>query len=194
MVEEKYLLLLALGLLFVSILLLRSGWRGKQWRQRCRVLAGWISLVAGTVLWSAAEGAEFGITLSLALWSLLACLMVAAGAKWRVPNARVRSKTDGVVASTGPSGLGQKVLTFIVAGPLAMVCSGLVSIVLVRFLPLSDGDQWVIAAFVFPFLWSVVAFWACASLLIRREALIILSAGLASSACLFLSFFNIVPV
>ncbi len=194
MVEGKFLLLPALTLLSASAVLLRKGWRGKQWQHRVMVVAAWLCLVAGAACWSAVEGAEFGITLSLVVWSLLGCLVVALGAKWRPANERTKTRGANGPSALGDTGLGQKTLTFFVAGPLAMVCTALVSIVLVRLLPTSVGGQWVVAAFLFPTLWGITAFWVCASLRFRREALIVTSGGLVSGVCLLLSFFSYVSI
>ena len=170
--------------------MLRLGWRGTQPRARLLVVIGWVLLVLGMLVWSRAEGAEFGVSFSLALWSLIAWCVIAVGAKYRTAKTANKtpadSNTDDNARLLSATGTGQKWFTFIVAGPLALVTTCLVTVVLARLLPVDIGTQMVSAAFLFPVLWAVAAVYYCASDLNRRNAQILVIAGLLSGAWLFL--------
>ena len=180
--------LAALGLCCGSIIALRLGWRGVRPGQRLLVVLGWALLPSTAVLWSMAEGVEFGISFSVALWSLLACCVIAAGAEYRrakVPKKPAAEAAQNIQPLTATS-TGQKFLTFAAAGPLALVTTCLATVVAVRLIPVDTGAQMATAVVLFPVLCALVMVWCCSGSSSGRNALALVIVGALSGTLLLI--------
>ena len=148
---------------------------------------GWALLLASTWAWMRATGAEFGISLTLLLPTVLAWLIIARNAEVRSPKARsnrTRRKVDTDVeprAAADRRTLIAHLRLFIVSVPLAAIASTYVTIAFCSLLPLTQVNQLVLAVFVVPLVWGSAAYWAVAdSRWLRPFLTMLLGGGMAA--------------
>jgi hypothetical protein len=151
-----------------------------RWRP---VAVGWALLLASTWAWTHATGAEFGISLTLLLPTVLAWVLIARNAEVRSPKAtsrRPRRKADADLepkAAADRRTLLAHLRLFIVSVPLAAIAATYVTIALCSLLPLTQVNQLVLALFVIPLVWGSAAYWAVADSRWLRPSLAMLVGG-----------------
>lgn len=184
---ESFLWMNALAPLFcgAGIFLLWCSWRGQKPLGNFSVAAGWLSMLAGIVLWANAVGGEFGTSYALIAVSLIAWATCAFGVERR--QAKPARNVDGVVADMlGDTSRWHKLGTFMTAGPIACAATCLATVALSGLLPFASGNRMAFAALAYPLAWGAVSVWICASAHLARNALILLAVAAAAAAILFM--------
>lgn len=151
------LLLLALASGASAIAALRGAWRSKGRGNRVLVYAGWAALLLSTILWSQAYGVEFGLSYALAWFALCATVACLLNREYRAPQLDTAAPLTAQTTSTG-----YKWLTFLAAGPLALVACVPLTLLMTLLLPLERVNQMALAAVLFPILWALAAYWTSA--------------------------------
>jgi len=162
------LMLFALTTNVVGVGLLFYSWQQRQSSTRqvsttfnvvgaCLVLLAWY-------FWCSGAGVEFGTVYWLSITPLLAWAWIV----WNRQHKSVvfKSKTH-TFTSIPLSKLVHGSGTLLVAGPVAFMASGILSLVLVSGLRMSgvmlDSSQLVLAVFLWVSIWSLFCFWVCAA-------------------------------
>lgn len=159
-----------------AVVALRLAWRRKGAGNRVLVAGGWLALALSTCLWSAAHGVEFGVSYALAWFALCATPAVVLNREYRQP----QPDKAAPLTSTAPASTGHKWLTFLAAGPLALLASAPLTLLLTLLLPLARVNQMALAAVLFPTLWALAAYWTSASDRPLRFSLLFVLLGVAS--------------
>jgi hypothetical protein len=169
---------LALGLAGVACLF--GAWCkriAEAWRP---VPAGWGLLLASGWFWIAGTGAEFGVTLTLLVASVLAWVFVAAN-RSRRPR-RGHGAAGPPKPNADPQSWPRHALLLLLAVPVAAVASALLAVAVSMALPIPVVDAMVTVIVLVPLLWGCAACWVCAeSRLIRPAAAMLLSAVLGAA-------------
>lgn len=167
-----------------GVFLLWRSWRGQKLLGQVSVAAGWLSALAGILVWANAAGGEFGTSYALIAVSLVAWAVCALGVERR--QVKPARNAGGVVADTlGATSGWHKLGTFMTAGPIACVSTCLATVALSGFLPFVSGNRMAFAALAYPLAWGAVSVWICASAHLGRNALILLAVAAVAAAVLF---------
>lgn len=145
---------LGLGALYVS-------WRGLPAPRRLAKALGWAVLVAAAYPWTMLAGVEFGIALAVLVPTLAAWLFVLGNFHVR-RNGRAAHEQPKRVSRARPSreAILRHMGLFLVAVPLAAVCSLAVTIGVSQLLPWNQIDRNAFVLLVVPVVWGTGAAWA----------------------------------
>ncbi|OUS31866.1 hypothetical protein A9Q99_01865 [Gammaproteobacteria bacterium 45_16_T64] len=140
------------------------------WKQRHKstvtlnVVGGCLVIMA-CVFWSEWAGAEYGSVYWLMISPLIAWLWVVQNRqrKLAVINAKPYASTKISIHQ-----IWQVISTLLVAGPVACMASGSLSLVLARCLSVSEANQFVLAVFLLIIGWSLMSFWVVATARVLR--------------------------
>lgn len=152
--------LIALVMSAAAAALVYFSWRraGKAWA----AVVGWVLAFASIFVWSAALGAEFGVSYAIIIftclvWAAVALNMETASAAGQPtlrplrslhwPDAQDWRKHGGL---------------FLLSVPVAGIVTMMLSAALVLLLPWSLLHQLTVAIFLYPVLWGVLSAWICA--------------------------------
>lgn len=166
-----------MGLLFGS-------WRGFLARNLWPVTTGWLLLLLSIIPWSAALGAEFGVSVALLVVAVLAWVVVLFNIDTRPTNGRAPQTRNGfhwpqlnVLLHHG--------LRLILTIPVAAVVSILVSLTLTDWLPWQQVNRLVFATLWIPVVWGCAIYWLCADRKLLRPAASLFAAGALCAVYLY---------
>lgn len=152
-----------------AVLLLRLGW-GREARDPLLLTGAWALLLFGLICGAFGHGAWGMAMVSLAaMLSALACLAVA-GLTAPPDKAKPR-RHHAAPTDREPLHIGRRVLTFLIAVPLALIAAlamGLAARVLIAGQGGAEADANVATLFLTPIFWSVLVF--CLMMAQRRRA------------------------
>lgn len=167
----------------VGVALLWQSRRGRKHLGRLTMPAGWVAIGTGLLFWCLDVGAEFGTVYALATVSVLAWAFILIGssveaAKPVRPAPRSTSLADTDVR--------QKLVTFVIAGPLACAAAACLTLAAARLLPVTTATQMVTAALLFPVVWASLCAWYCATTKKRSAGAFVIAAGMLAAALISL--------
>lgn len=177
------LAIIGCALTCIGIAALFIAWRLKR-RAPPITSGGWVLIVAGAASWSAAKGAEFGISFTLMTVALAAWALVLVNRDSRRQKVKPHIRAPLQWPSARQIGLQVwRVFTLV-------FLSGLVSVALLvaiaKVLPLSDVNAMVLAALLSPLIWGAAGYWLLADSRQFRPPVFLLLAGVASGVIIVL--------
>ncbi len=157
------------------------------WRRKLSsglwVSLGWLLLATSLLSWSQLLGVEFGVSYALLVLSLVAWLLALASLdRSRVNRQQLTSHPlSRPTWRTLGKHSGLMLLTVGVAGSSA----ALVSVGLLRLLPMQPVNTIVVAVLLLPLLWGLLAYWFCATEHLLKPTLVTVAAGALGALLVF---------
>lgn len=142
-------------------------------------------LLLAPPLWTAARGAEIGISLWLLGIGPLAWVFVVLNADRRPE--RQQSMPSVALAAPGLALLGRQLLRSLGVLPLAGAAAAAVALVLASVLPGQLANRLSLAILAVPLLWGLAAYWVCADREPLRPLLVLVALVAASALWLWVS-------
>ena len=174
----------ALLLAVAGIACLFSSWRRLAIvKGRSATLIGWLLLLLAIPFWSLALGLEFGLSYALLCSALLAWLTVFMNYELR--QGRQRDMTSVTLQLPNGTALGQHLLLFLLAVPLAGLASAFSTTAVLRLLPVQTGNALVATLLLLPIVWGAAACWVCADPKLHRPTLTLLTLLVVSTLLLY---------
>lgn len=155
-------------LLVIAVSMIFGSWQRKKLNKNSHewpavkliTWGGWLTAFACLWGWGQIRGAEFGATYWFIFLALVAWGTIFFNRTVSPENAMNRPYRNQFVSIKK---IVKSFATFFLAGPLALVSSCLLTILVSSWLPMERANQLVLAAFIFPVLWALVSFWICAT-------------------------------
>lgn len=173
----------ALMLCSAGVKMLHAGWGNSHKTGRIYVASGWLSILTAVIVWSLAQGVEYGITFTLLWLAIVAWLMIGKGVERR-PQKDPADKLNP--AALSKTSLLHKCGTFLVAGPVALIATVLLTAAFAGHSPGLLENRMAVAAIAFPILWAAVMVWVSASGRLLVPTLTLVFMGAASAGVLYL--------
>ena len=173
--------MMSLGALWLVVLCWHTSQRAGKQHPRYRLVLLSISiLITGCVYFGLQRsvGAEFALFLSLFHFSWVAWVFVATQARVKVKT--TRPMTPMLKSVRVEKSRWYKLLVVILAGPLALFCSVLSSLLMSRLLIDELANQWVLTFILTPLVWGVLAIWFASDRYVLRPLVITLMLTLTS--------------
>ena len=151
---------IAAALAIAGVAVLRLSW-GKPQRSTVLNIAGWVTLLAALVAGDSAAG-EWGVAVTALVATFAACVALAFAAAKPARKARAKTmRTTHWGSSEGAAAQRSGWVTFVIAGPLALVASLLLALAIRALILLAggaeaDGNVAVLATV--PVAWPVLTF------------------------------------
>lgn len=157
-------------------------WRSWQLKgQTSYVVMGWLFLLLAPFVWQRVQGVEFALIFTCIAMSFCAWIFIA------LNHERKPSKTLRETAIKGTTrSVKDKLILFVMAGPIALTASTFWSILLAKQLPFITGNQIVAAVFLLPIFWTLLMTWLCSTTFIKKPALVSVLATFLGAAFLYL--------
>jgi len=166
--NEQLQTFLTLIPIFIGLSVIFFAWKENKSRKktvatRTRTLmlyGGWSSIFISLIGWIQIKGIEFGIAwwcIFIALLSLFLIATNATSSKTSTIKIQYRNQFISIKRS------GKSLLTFLYAGPIALISSCFLSIIIGELLPMQKANSLVLAAFLFPIIWALSSYWICAT-------------------------------
>ncbi|HWW55868.1 MAG TPA: hypothetical protein VN047_03145 [Sphingopyxis sp.] len=159
--------------------LLRRSWQGKD-HKRGLVLAGWLLIVAATVLPAWALGAVRGPFIALALISTAALAVVASNYSIRQAKARSARESLAPEPSDRATTRGRETLRWLLAGPIGMIAAMGVGIAWAALVPGEQQTRLVVGGLIVPVVWGGCMAWTLADNRILRATAVLTGVALVS--------------
>jgi uncharacterized iron-regulated membrane protein len=158
---------LALASACLGVGLLRAAWGIRSSDNRARTkrwltLAGWFGLSLGSFAWHASGQAwDKAVACAALVPALVALIVLAREAQWKAIAEKNRRKRDPALPEPSPhQSLGQDLLRFLLAGPLALIAALGITALVGLYAPWSDADRLVTAGLILPIIWALAAMFA----------------------------------
>lgn len=167
----------------VGMMLLFYYWRNKSERVQGAREVAWTFIFISFYGWSNAYGIEFGSVYFCVTTAISAWILTGINRQSKPPsNAKLAYENQTIGYKKIAHGIG----TFFVAGPLCMLSSCLITIILFRYLPMERANALVAAAFTFPIVWALISYWTCAKEKLLIPFISVLGSGVVISLFLFI--------
>ena len=120
----------------------------------------WLGVIVSLVCWVQALGAEYGVVYGIISLAFVSWLLAAKNSEFKVAQTKLKQHTQTWLAKKQ---LLHGAATLIVAGPVALLTSGLSSLTVIKWLPFAAANKWFFAALLFPILWGLSCLWLCSA-------------------------------
>jgi hypothetical protein len=162
------------GLAFAAILAVAVGvwmlWLAWKRNPRPRgglIAGGWALLVVAAVLLAPWAGGDRGVAISTLLVAVAATAFIVASGRWTLPHGKkakpIRATAGGADPATGPATTWPRTLAAVLlALPVSTAASVAFGVALVVWMPGSQADKLVAAAFGAPLVLAGAMVWTCA--------------------------------
>lgn len=148
-------------------------------------LTGWLLAVASLFSWSAAFGAEFGVTYAVIVFACLVWALVFASRDATAAGQRAPARVLQPLARPVPARVLGQSAKFLLSVPAAGVLALLLSVAVVLYMPLTLLTKIALAILLYPLFWAALSAWICAQQHLAKPAVIMTGLLLFSSLVLF---------
>lgn len=159
-------------LLLASVVFLRLSWSRRNGSSRMAAGAGWMLAAAGLAVYASVWDGEAGMALALAMFSVLAYIVVATGIELRDkkhrPERELALEPEDRL-SNWPRAIAESLLAVVLAG-IAAVGIGVAFAVA---MPLAPTDRIVVGGILVPVLWGAGMAWTLSDAKLLRATLLL---------------------
>ena len=136
------------------------------------VVVAWLGVFVSLTCWIQALGAEYGAVYGIISLAFVSWLFAAKNSEFKAAQTKLKQHTQTWLAKKQ---LLHGAATFIVAGPIALLTSGLCSLAAIKWLPFAAANTWFFAALLFPILWALSCLWLCSADKLRGPFICLIS-------------------
>jgi hypothetical protein len=160
----------------VGVWLLWLAWKRNPGPRGGLIAGGWALLVAAAVLLAPWAGGDRGVAISTLLVALAATVFIAVSGRWTLPHGKkakpIRATAGGADPATGPATTWPRtVVAVLLALPVSTAASVAFGVALVVWMPGSQADKLVAAAFSAPLVLAGAMVWTCADRRLLRTTI-----------------------
>ncbi|WP_054113831.1 hypothetical protein [Marinagarivorans algicola] len=180
----------SLLLIALSMTLLRLTWRKKGRAFIITKVCIWTLVIGALVLLSTTVGPEFGVAFGFMAVSIAGFALVLINGDYQSTHKPAKRTATHKAASHNsaltPLILQHRAALLIITGPLALLATCLVTLLMVSLMPAQLDTQMASAAFLFPCLYGLTVYFLCAQAQPFKHAMILLALSVMTGAYLYL--------